>query len=100
MLFRIYPLQLMTGRIFVNLPLFKEGTTFTAFSDNQVIGSVTVYWDLTQKIRSSKIAGFTEYIFVNEAWRRQGIASYLITRGLEYLKEHCVQEALLDVDTK
>jgi ribosomal protein S18 acetylase RimI-like enzyme len=46
---------------------------------------------------TGKKAGYTEYIFVREKWRKRGIASYLINQGLLYLKECGREAAVLEV---
>ena len=56
-----------------------------------------VYGDEALSRRTGKKAGVTEYIFVRKKWRRRGIAAYLITQGLQYLKEHDREAAYLEV---
>ncbi len=80
---------------FLATPLFRGGTTFTAFASDKVIGSVAVFWDPRQR----QVA-YTEYIFVKRGWRRRGIASFLIARALAHLKERGLAEAHLDVDSQ
>ncbi len=78
-------------------PLWAEGTSYTAFAGEEVVGSVLVYWDTEDNRRRGQRIGFTEDIFVLSAWRKRGIASYLITQGLFYLREHGLAEAHLQV---
>ena len=44
--------------------------------------------------------GYTEHIFVRQPWRKRGLASVLLTRGLQVLKDQGMQEAELGVDTE
>jgi len=92
------PVTLESWQQFLASPLFKGGTTFTAFVDNRVVGSVAAYWDVISNRRFNRSEGFTEFIFVKETWRRRGIASYLISLGLDYLRKNGIQEARLDAD--
>lgn len=41
--------------------------------------------------------GFIEDVFVREPWRKRGIARYLLTQALKYLKFHQLQQANLMV---
>ncbi|WP_433595520.1 GNAT family N-acetyltransferase [Lysinibacillus xylanilyticus] len=43
--------------------------------------------------------GVIEDVFVREPWRKRGIAQYLLTQALKYLKSHQLQEANLMVLT-
>lgn len=43
--------------------------------------------------------GVIEDVFVREQWRKRGIAKYLLTQGLKYLKSHQLQNAKLEVHT-
>ncbi len=56
-----------------------EWDTFTAFSENKVIGS-TMTWMITDE-RSA-----TENIFVIPEWRKKGVAKLVITEALKFLK--------------
>ena len=44
--------------------------------------------------------GVIEDVFVRKQWRKQGIAKFLLTTALNYLKEKGLKEAKLMVDTK
>ena len=43
--------------------------------------------------------GVIEDVFVRESWRKRGIAKYLLTQALKYLKSHQLQKATLMVLT-
>jgi len=67
-----------------------EWDTFTAFSGNQIVGSVMT-WGLGEA-RSA-----TENVFVLPQWRRMGVARAVMTEALIYLKEKGKTEATLGV---
>ena len=91
------PLTLADWQDFLHSPVGQTGTTIAAFDGNEIVGSVTVYWDEMISQQLGTRAGFTEYIFVREKWRKRGIAAFLISQGLSYLKEHDRQAAYLEV---
>jgi ribosomal protein S18 acetylase RimI-like enzyme len=82
---------------FLHSPAWREGTMVTAFEGEEVAGSLAAYWDETISQMSGRKAGYTEYIFVREKWRKRGIAAALIVQGLQYLKEHEREAAFLEV---
>ncbi len=78
---------------FMQSAYWSVGTTFTAFADDLVVGSVAIwYWP------GSKSAARTEHVFVIPPWRRQGIARYLLREGLLFLQERGLAYAELEVD--
>jgi ribosomal protein S18 acetylase RimI-like enzyme len=91
------PVTLADWQSFLHSPAWEEGTTITAFDQQEIAGSVTVYWDeaISQQVRRK--VGFTEYIFVRPGWRKRGIAPCMIAQGLVYLKEHGREAAVLEV---
>jgi len=91
------PFDLAEWQYFLQSPLWAVGNTITAFDGTQVIGSVAVYWDAEENRRFDRNAGHTEYIFVRQGWRKQGIAAYLICQALGYLRERGLEEAFLEV---
>ena len=42
--------------------------------------------------------GITDFVFVINDWRRKGIASYMLCKGLEYFKENGLEYAELEVN--
>jgi GNAT superfamily N-acetyltransferase len=80
---------------FMSSDLWSVGTTFTAFSGKQIIGSVMAYYgpDDPGKI------GTTEHVFVLPQWRKQGVASWLLKEALLYLKDRGLLEAELQIST-
>ncbi len=91
------PTELAEWQHFLQSPAWAAGNTVTAFAGEQVVGSVAVYWDEEENQRLGQKAGYTEYIFVRRARRKQGLAACLISRALSYLRDHGLEEALLDV---
>lgn len=67
-----------------------EWNTFTALSENKVIGS-TMTWMITDE-RSA-----TENIFVIPEWRKKGVAKLVITEALKFLKNRGKKIATLSV---
>lgn len=83
-------------RHFMKSERWSAGTTFTAYIDQEIVGSVMVYYDPDDQRNEEKI-GFTEHVFVLPSWRRRGIAKYLLREGLRYLKMRGLAEAELEV---
>lgn len=91
------PITLADWQSFLCSPAWQEGTIVTAFDQQEVVGSVTVYGDEGISQYTGRKAGVTEYIFVRDNWRRRGIAAHLIYQGLLYLREHGYEAAYLEV---
>lgn len=53
---------------------------------------------LNRTEHSERKRGFTEHIFVRRAWRKRGLASGLISRSLQVLEAHGMNEVELGVD--
>jgi ribosomal protein S18 acetylase RimI-like enzyme len=91
------PVTLADWQSFLASPAWQSGTSMAAFVGREIVGSVTVYWDEEISQQIGKKAGFTEYIFVRANWRKRGIAAFLISQALRYLKEHGREAAYLEV---
>jgi ribosomal protein S18 acetylase RimI-like enzyme len=91
------PITTADWQAFLNSDSNKEGTTITAFDGQEICGCVTAYWDEAISQRVGQKIGFTEYIFVREKWRKQGIAAFMITQAMKYLKQHGREAAFLEV---
>ena len=78
---------------FMQSEQWSVGTTFTAFSGQQIVGSVAIWYQ-----PGSKWAGKTEAVFVIPAWRRQGIARYLLCEAMSCLQERGLAYAELEMD--
>jgi mycothiol synthase len=71
-----------------------------AWDDDQVAGMVLCRIDKAENVQMGRKRGYTEHIFVRQPWRKHGLASALLTRGLQVLKDQGMQEAELGVDTE
>lgn len=91
------PVELGEWQYFMQSPIWAVGTTYAAFHGNQLVGNTWVFWNEAENSQTEKKIGFTEYIFVHPDWRGKNIARELITRGLQHLKEHGLEEAHLEV---
>jgi ribosomal protein S18 acetylase RimI-like enzyme len=71
-----------------------------AWAGNQMAGMVLAHFDEKDNEKRNRKHGYTEHIYVRPAWRGQGLASALITKSLQSLKEHGITEAELGVDSE
>lgn len=82
-----YPLQtLEILEHFTGSEFWKGGTTFTAFSNGTIIGSVMVLAN-----------GMLDYVFVVPEWRGKGIAKVLVSEALHFLQERDHPHVWLEV---
>ncbi|GIN72760.1 hypothetical protein J14TS2_32350 [Bacillus sp. J14TS2] len=70
----------------------SEWTTFAIREKDTLVGSVMAWVDEDGD-------GVIEDLFVREPWRRKGIAKYLLTQALTYLKNHDCTLVELQVET-
>ena len=91
------PWNLDALRYLLGSPSWAAGTSYTAFSSDEVVGSVLVHWDPEENRRNGRHRGYTEDIFVLAGGRERGIASYLIIQGLLYLRGSGLAEAHVQV---
>lgn len=66
----------------------------TLNKENEIIGGITVS---RSKEETQNQVGLIEDVFVLPSWRRRGIAKYLISKGLLYLRDNGITEARLEV---
>ena len=71
-----------------------------AWAGNQMAGMVLAHFDEKDNEKRNRKHGYTEHIYVRPAWRRRGLASALITKSLQSLKEYGITEAELGVDSE
>jgi ribosomal protein S18 acetylase RimI-like enzyme len=71
-----------------------------AWAGDQLAGMVLARIDEEENERLKRNHGYTEHIYVRPAWRQMGLASALITRSLEALKEAGMTETELGVDAE
>lgn len=83
----------------------EQASTPTAFwqvawAGDQVAGIVLAHTTAAENDAQEHPRGYTEHIFVRSPWRRRGVASALIARGLQVLKAQGMSEAELGVDAE
>lgn len=66
---------------------------------NEVAGQVRAYIDATWNAGNARQRGWTEFISVNERWRRRGLARALISRSLRAQADAGMHESGLGVDS-
>jgi ribosomal protein S18 acetylase RimI-like enzyme len=79
---------------FMQSEYWSVGTTFTAFADDSVVGSVAIWYH-----PDSKWAAKTEAVFVIPEWRRRGIARYLLREAMLCLQARGLACAELEMDS-
>lgn len=82
---------------FMKSDMWVCGTTITAFDGTEIAGSIILYWEADGKTEQGKRQAYTENIFVMPKWRKKGVASCLISKGLSYLAQHGAKNAFLEV---
>jgi mycothiol synthase len=85
---------------FLGFPHFDLSLWRIAWDGDQVVGTVLNYINDEENKLFSRRRGYTEDIAVRRPWRRRGLASALIARSLEALKERGMSEAALGVDAE
>jgi ribosomal protein S18 acetylase RimI-like enzyme len=91
------PTALGEWQYFMMSPMWAVGTTYAAFSGEQLVGNTAVFWNEEENTQTEKKIGYTEYIFVHPDWRGKNIARELIKLGLKHLKDYGLEEAHLEV---
>lgn len=91
------PVKLENWQYFLSSPMWAVGTSIAAFAGDELAGNVAVYWNPDANLQSGVQSGQTENIFVRSTWRGQGIAPAMIVEGMQYLREHGMTEARLEV---
>lgn len=81
---------------FMQSDMWACGTAITAFSGGDIASSIMLYWAPGPK-EGERNAACTENIFVMPQWRRKGLGSCLIGKGLSYLARHGAKTAFLEV---
>ncbi len=71
-----------------------------AWAGDQIAGMVLARIDEKENQERQRKHGYTEHIYVRPAWRKRGLASALIARSLQVLKERGILEAELGVDAE
>lgn len=71
-----------------------------AWEGDHLAGMVLAHMNESEDEKKPGRRGYTEHIYVRPQWRGRGLASALIARGLQVLKEHGATEAELGVDAE
>jgi len=71
-----------------------------AWDGDELTGMVLNRVDAKENEELGRKRGVTEHIYVRPQWRQRGLASALIARSLQILKEQGMQEAELGVDSE
>lgn len=82
---------------FMKSDMWVGGTTMTAFDGTDIAGSIMLYWKTDGETEQGKRQAYTENIFVMPQWRKKGVASCLISKGLSHLAQQGAKYALLEV---
>jgi len=93
------PISLEEWVYFMSSPSWSTSTNFAVFDMDQLAGCLTAFWDAEQNRNLSEKIGYTEYIFVCPQWRRKGLASAMISKALDFLKQNGMRFAQLQVRT-
>lgn len=70
-----------------------------AWDEEGVAGQVRNFIDAAENQKMDRLRGYTEFISTARRWRKRGVASALIARSLQVLKDRGMTEAALGVDT-
>jgi mycothiol synthase len=71
-----------------------------AWDGDQLAGMVLAHLNEQENEKRNRQRGYTEHIYVRPQWRGRGLASALIARSLQVLKEQGMTEAELGVDAE
>jgi len=84
----------------LNESIFQPELWQVAWDGDQVAGMVLNFVVEAENEEYNRKRGYTEFICVRRPWRKQGVATALITRSMKMLKEMGMTEAALGVDTQ
>jgi len=84
----------------LNESIFQPDLWQVAWDGNQVAGMVLDFVAEAENAEYNRKRGYTEFICVRRPWRKQGVATALITRSMKMFKEMGMTEAALGVDTQ
>lgn len=85
---------------FCKIPDWNRELTRVAWAGNQCAGMVLIFVPEEHNKTHERQRAYTESICVRRPWRKQGLASALITQCLQALREAGFHEAALGVDTQ
>jgi len=70
-----------------------------AWAGDRVVGGVLGYISAAENASLGRARGWTEGIFTIRDWRGKGVASAMLARSLRLMRDRCMTEAALTVDT-
>ena len=82
------------------VPAHEQRFWQVAWAGEQIAGITLARIDEKENEGKERKRGYTEHVFVRSQWRKRGLASALITRSLQVLKDHGMDEAELGVDSE
>ncbi len=85
---------------FLRMPICDPNLWAVAWHGDRPVGAVWTYINDDENRQYGRKRGHTENIAVAREWRRQGIASALVSRSLEILRDCGMTSATLDVDAQ
>lgn len=71
-----------------------------AWEGDQLVGMVLAHFNEKENEERKRKYGYTEHIYVRPRWRQRGLASALIARSLQVLKEQDIHGAEFGVDSE
>ena len=89
-----------TYRSWVDGPLFDLELQIVAFAGDEIAGAIHGAIDPTENEVHGYLRGWSEPIFTRRPWRRRGLASALLGRTLEALRDRGMTSAQLHVDSE
>jgi mycothiol synthase len=87
-------------RTWIERPTLDPDLLVVAFDGNEIAGAVHDTIDPEENATQGYRRGWTDPIYTRRPWRRRGLASALIGRALQKLRERDMTSAQLDVDTE
>ncbi len=76
-------LSLEDWKYFLQSPLWEVGACLAVFDDDELAGSITLFWDEVRNRASGRLVGSTEFLFVLPALARTGSGKIPDLPGLE-----------------
>lgn len=84
---------------FVGTPHFDPALWVVAFHGDEIAGQVLNFIDEGENTEFDRKRGWTEWISVQRAWRKQGVAKAAIAASMRMLRRLGMEEAALGVHT-
>lgn len=85
------PTSLEEWQFFARSTWWEQGVNMAAFDGERLAASVLVFWE------PGSSSGSTEYVFTRAEYRGRGLARTLLAEAMQYLKDHGLQYAVLEV---